>query len=99
MSIAKPTNKLTPDDWEKHPIWTFDLGNEAKPGRDETWMIPIKKIPVANLRNCGCLANASLACGRAVTVVLWGVKLQVEASPKELQYSIWVNETWWGWHK
>jgi hypothetical protein len=81
MSLAKPADKLTPEDWQKYPVWTFDLGNEAKPGRDETWMTPLKKLPATDLRNGGCHANAILACGDPVTVVLQGVKLQND--PKE----------------
>jgi hypothetical protein len=81
MSLAKPADKLTQSDWKKYPIWTFDLGNEGKPGRDETWMVPVKELPVTDLGNCGCQANASLACGRLVTAVLRGISLKDD--PKE----------------
>jgi len=84
MASAKPTDKLTPNDWKKHPVWTFDLDNETKPGRDETWMVPLKKLPATDLRNCGCNGNAKLACGLPVTVVLWSVKLKSDLDEDEL---------------
>jgi hypothetical protein len=78
MPLAKPANKLRPKDWEKFPVWTFDLGNEGKAGRDETWMVPVKKLPATDIRNGGCRAEAKLACGQPVTLVLWGVDLEPE---------------------
>jgi hypothetical protein len=89
MSLAKPANKLTPRDWETYPVWTFDLDNEGKPGRDETWMVPVKKLPATDIRNGGCRAKATLACGKPVTIVLRGVDLNPEQSLKLIaQYRI-----------
>ena len=78
MPIAKPVNRLTPKDWEKHPVWTFDLDNEDKPGRDETWMVPVKKLPAVDIQNGGCRAKATLSCGQTIVLVLWGVILDPE---------------------
>jgi hypothetical protein len=49
MSLTKSADKLTPQDWEKYPVWAFDLANESKSGRDETWMVPVKKLPATDL--------------------------------------------------
>ncbi len=75
MSLAKPANKLTPKDWEKYPVWTFDSDNEGKPGRDETWMVPVKKLPATSIMNGGCRSKATLANGQHMILVLWGVDL------------------------
>jgi hypothetical protein len=89
MSLAKPANKLTPKDWERYPVWTFDLGNEGKPGRDETWMGPVKKLPATDIMNGGCRAKAKLACGKPVTLVLWAVDLNPEQTLRDLaQYRV-----------
>ena len=89
MPLAKPVDKLTPKDWEKYPVWTFDLGNEGKPGRDETWMVPVKKLPATDILNGGCRAKATLACGQPVTLVMWGVDLNPEKTLKDLaQYRV-----------
>ncbi|HEX4141255.1 MAG TPA: hypothetical protein VHY09_12970 [Candidatus Methylacidiphilales bacterium] len=82
--MAKPADKLTPSDWKKYPVWTFDLDNESAPGRDETWMVPAKKLPVSDLRNCGCRANARLASGREIDAVLWNIRLQSDPKEEEL---------------
>jgi hypothetical protein len=89
MSLAKPANKLTAKDWEKYPVWTFDLGNEGKAGRDETWMAPVKKLPATDIRDGGCRTVAQLACGEPVTLVLWNLDLNPERTLKLMaQYRV-----------
>jgi hypothetical protein len=89
MSLAKPANKLTPKDWKKYPVWTFDSGNEGQPGRDETWMVPVKKLPATDITNGGCRAKATLACAKPITLVLCGVDLNPEQTLKVMaQYRV-----------
>lgn len=32
-------------------MWEFDLANEGRENRDETWIKPVKKLPVSDLSN------------------------------------------------
>lgn len=36
----KPCDTLRPDDFERHPLWGFDLSRESDPEADETWVRP-----------------------------------------------------------
>lgn len=37
----KACDALTPEDFERHPVWTFDVGlGERHPEADETWVRP-----------------------------------------------------------
>jgi hypothetical protein len=37
----KPSDALTPDDFERHPLWGYDGGKaEQDPDSDETWVRP-----------------------------------------------------------
>ena len=36
----KPCDALRPEDFERHPLWGFDLSREADPEADETWVRP-----------------------------------------------------------
>jgi hypothetical protein len=96
MSRAKPSCELTASDWEKHPVWSFDLANETLPGRDETWMIPVRDLPVVSLDNCGCLANVTLAYGRNLMATLWSIDLRDATATKQfIQISLWLDGRWW----
>ncbi len=96
MSYAKPCDKLTPDDLKKFPVWTLDLANEGVPGRDETWMVPVRQIPVASLDGCACMANASLACGKRVVATLWGIDLKdLRRTEQFVTISLWLDGKWW----
>lgn len=96
MLTPKPCDKITPEDLAKHPVWTFDLKNEALPGRDETWMVPVTKLPVSSLNNHGCLANAVLACGKKMTAMLWSIDLTSQRRTEQfIAIAFWLNDRWW----
>lgn len=48
--IFKPVDEIQISDWEQYPVWEFatDMEEELP---DETWMRPLKKLPVENLEN------------------------------------------------
>ena len=96
MPEAKPTHKITPSDLERYPVWVFDLANEGLPGRDETWMVPVENLPVSSLECCGCLANATLACGRKVIASLWNIHLESLSETQQFgRISLWLDDRWW----
>lgn len=43
MSEGKPSDTLTPDDFQRHPLWGYaaDL-DEENPEVDETWVVPVE---------------------------------------------------------
>ncbi|HOF88182.1 MAG TPA: hypothetical protein PLZ36_08795 [Armatimonadota bacterium] len=51
MGECKPVDKLTVEDLTRYPIWEFDLENEDEDGQDETWVKPVKQLPVTDLSN------------------------------------------------
>ena len=41
--LFKPCDELTPEDFERHPVWGFDLAMEGHhEDADETWVRPYK---------------------------------------------------------
>ena len=72
--LAKPVAALTAEDLARHPVWVFDGDAESAPGGDETWVVPIRDLPVADLANR--LVAASLRVGgRPVLGLLGNVSL------------------------
>lgn len=67
---AKPVTALTADDIVRFPVWEFDTGREALPGRDETWVVPVTGLPVASL--AGRVVGVALRFGGREEVGLLG---------------------------
>jgi len=47
----KSVNTLTVDDLTRFPVWEYDLDNEGEEGQDESWVKPVKHLPVTDLSN------------------------------------------------
>src|SRR2546423_8317590 len=74
-SHAKPVTELTEADLHRHPVWEFDLGNEGNEDQDETWVTPVKRLPVKSMAN-RCIGTAlRLANGSTVLGLLGNVSL------------------------
>lgn len=78
----KPVDELTVGDLERFSVWEYDLANEGKPGRDETWVKPVKSIPVRDLSNRVVGTRVRLANGKDVWAILSNVCLD---DPNEAQ--------------
>lgn len=72
----KPVDKLTISDLNRFPVWEFDLANEGLPGRDETWVKPVKDLPVTDLSNRVIGTLTQLASGRSVFCLFDNIELQ-----------------------
>jgi ribosomal protein L40E len=72
----KPVDELTVEDLKRHPVWEYDLENEGKEGRDETWIKPVRKLPVEDLDNRVVGTEARLADGKPVFCLFGDVDLQ-----------------------
>ncbi len=42
LKTRKPVDKLLQSDMQAFPIWEFAIDEESIPGRDETWVRPVK---------------------------------------------------------
>jgi hypothetical protein len=87
---SKPVDGLTPEDLDRFPVWEYDLANEGDPRRDETWVRPVKKIPVTDLGNRVVAATLLLNNGVRLTGCLGNVDLRNEKATREsLILSVW----------
>jgi hypothetical protein len=92
---AKPVAALTPEDLARHPVWEYDIGNESLPGRDETWMVPVKALPVTDLSNRLASTALRLRNGQVLPGLLDGVDLQDAFRNQQfLGLSIWHENGW-----
>lgn len=48
--LRKPLARITPEDLVRHPVWEFVNDDEDLAG-DETWMRPVRTLPVDHLAN------------------------------------------------
>lgn len=74
----KPVTALTISDLQRFPVWEFDLAHEGLPGHDESWVIPVRKLPVTDLANRVIGTKAQLASGKSVYCLLGNIDLQHE---------------------
>lgn len=74
--ITKPVAELTEDDLRRSPIWEYGTGNESKPGRDETWVRPVRRLPVRSLANRMAWTPIRLANGTATYGLVGNISLR-----------------------
>lgn len=79
----KPINELTVADLKRHPVWRFLLSRESS--LDETWVSPVKSLPVSDLANRVVGTHAHMACGSPIFCLLGSVSLR---DPKRTQQFI-----------
>jgi hypothetical protein len=92
---AKPVAALTPNDLARHPVWEYDIGHETLPGRDETWVVPVKALPVTDLTNRLASTALRLRNGQVLPGLLGGVSLQdAFCNQQFLGLSIWHDNGW-----
>jgi len=73
---ARPSESMEIAHFEAFSVWEFDLANETKPGRDETWVKPVWLYPVSHLDNRIVGTHLTLANGQTKFGVLSNVVLQ-----------------------
>jgi hypothetical protein len=74
-AIRKPVDKITMDDLRTFPVWEYANDEEGVGGRDETWMKPVLRLPVASLDNRIVGTEVRLAGGRQFMAALSNVDL------------------------
>ncbi|MCK6473127.1 MAG: hypothetical protein L6R28_15390 [Planctomycetes bacterium] len=78
-----PVEKLSPDDFAKHPVWEFCNDEEGVKGRDETWVRPVKKLPVDSIDNCVAGIQVTLSDGSRLWALIGNVDPQSQKSTDE----------------
>jgi hypothetical protein len=68
--VAKPVDQLTPDDLARHPVWEYAHDEEGVEGRDETWVRPVKRLPITDADNRVIGTTVRLAGGRECPATL-----------------------------
>lgn len=66
---ARPVESLTPADFLKHRVWEFVSNDEP----DETYVNPVKRLPVSSLESRIIGVEVQLASGRVVWAFLGNV--------------------------
>jgi len=72
---AKPVSELTEANLRRNPVWEFDLGGEGAEGQDETWVRPVKRLPVRAMGNRCIGTPLRLANGTTVFGLLGNISL------------------------
>jgi hypothetical protein len=91
---AKPVTDLTMKDLASFPIWEYDLDGESRPGRDETWVVPVTNLPVTSLSNRVISVKLRLG-GREVMGLLGNIDLDDPRASREFAtLSVWRDGAW-----
>ncbi len=87
MKTSKPISKLTIEDCIDFPIWEFT--NQDDVDDDETWVMPVRKLPVTSLSNRLVVTKVCLNNGDKIWCVLSNVTLNSLVHTKHF-ITIWV---------
>lgn len=71
--IEKPESTLGVEDLREYPVWEYIPGAQT---RDETWVSPVTKLPVSDLRHRLVGTTLHLAAGRTVDALIGNIHLQ-----------------------
>jgi len=74
--FAKDVGGLNQRDFNRYPVWEFQVGAEFLPWRDETWLSPVKRLPVDSLDNRLVGTRLKLANGQTVRGILGNISLR-----------------------
>jgi hypothetical protein len=91
---AKPVTDLTMEDLTRIPVWEYEVDGETRPGRDETWVVPVPDLPVASLSNRVIGVRLSFG-GQEVVGLLGNIDLNDPLASREFAtLSVWRDGAW-----
>lgn len=64
LETRKPVDKLTLSDFKAFPVWEYAIDEEAREGRDETWVRPVNTSVVPRRSYTHVAADFSAPCGK-----------------------------------
>lgn len=81
---ARPLEAIPIDELMRHGVWEYDLNEEAyEPEQDETWMLPVRDLPVDDLLNRITATEVTLANGAVLPAIIGGVSVRSEEATRE----------------
>lgn len=93
MKIAKSFSDITLNDIKRYPIWEYIYDDELYP--DETWIRPVKHIPVKSLDNCIIGLQVKIANGEYFWAILEQIDLQDSRMTQQfLSINIYFHSKW-----
>lgn len=89
---ARPIDTIPPSELIMHPVWEFQPEDQS---RDETWVLPVKRLPVTSLPNRIVAVLARLGNGTLVTAMIENISLSNPRSTRQFQrVSIAKDDCW-----
>ncbi len=67
---SKSVDQLTPSDLAEHPVWEYANDEEGVEGQDETWVRPVKRLPISDAGNRVIGTTVRFARGRDIQATL-----------------------------
>lgn len=93
---ARPMTDIRLDEILERRVWEYDLdeaGYEAD--QDETWVCPVRSLPVRDLTNRVVVTEVTLANGTVLPAVIGNVLLGSESATREfITISLWLGDRW-----
>jgi len=93
---ARPIDAIPIDELLDNQVWEFDL-NEGwyEADQDETWVRPVRSLPVDNLDNRVVATSVTLANGSTLPANISNVSLNLPSVTREfITTSLWVGDRW-----
>ncbi len=88
----KRVDQLTIANFRRYPVWTYVPETRT---RDETWMKPVRKIPVDDLDGKIVGSQVRLSCGRQVWAMIGNVDVRdANANEHLIGLSVRIGRTW-----
>ena len=96
MGKCKPVTELTVEDLTRYPVWEFDLEYESEDGQDETWVKPVKELPVTDLSNRVVGIQARFTGGATTYALLGNIDLRhLRKTQQFLTISLLIGDSYW----
>jgi hypothetical protein len=83
LKTRKPVDELLAEDFDAFPIWEFATDEEDVPGRDETWVRPVKTARLRDLSGKLIGTYVTLANGARLRAMLGNVDV---TNPRSTQH-------------
>ena len=81
---ARPIDRIPIQELEKYGVWEFDLDEEDyEDAQDESWVCPVRELPVHTLVNRIAVTRLTLANGTQIPGMLGNVDLAVARRHRE----------------
>jgi hypothetical protein len=92
MTESRSVDALTPMELARQPVWEF-VNDDSQP--DETYVCPVREVPVDSLANRVAAAEVSFQNGRRVWALLGNVDVNAPRLTRHfLTLSLYIDHAW-----